>query len=291
MSQPTITGNTPDIIVTAGDVLVGDPGDQVDLGFVSKISINIKHLTTEVKTDQAGKMDVDDRHVGDMIDVEMELDELTAPRLKQAYPFGALIGSGSTYRIAWGRNIGSSFYAVAKQIVIRPTIDDVNYTARNFVFYKASPIGDSKISYTPEGKAVIKTKFKVYPDFQKPNNEYLGYFGDINSGTFVPASHGSVTPGGGNVGTGTLGTIVVNDTFTLTETWTATCIAASGSTALFSVVGSETGARGVATTGATFHSNSITTADSEVSFLISQGGTNFAVGDTFSFDTTQANFT
>lgn len=292
MSQPSITGVSGNIIVTAGDVVVDDGvNSPVDLGFVSKISMNIKELTTEVHTDQAGKSVVDDRFVGNDIAVEMELDELTAPRLKEAYSFGALIGS-NPYRIAWGRNIGGSYLSLAKKLIIRPSIDDTSFLARNFTFYKATPIGDSKIMYEPNNKAVIKTKFRVYPDFTKPNNEYFGYFGDIAAGTFTGAIVAAAVAGS-NTGNGTVGSESGNDTYTKTETWTLTCIAVltGPNRALFSVVGSVSGSRGVATTGTAFHSNSIVPSNSEVNFTISEGGTLFVSGDSFTIATTAANYT
>ncbi len=88
------------------------------------------------------------------------------------------------------------------------------------------------------------------------------------------------------MGNGTLGTITVSDSYTLTETWAAVCIKAVTDGGLFAVSGSVSGAKGVAQVGSTFHSNIINTANSEVNFILNDGATDFAVGDSFTFTTT-----
>lgn len=282
MAKPALSGNLNTFLVTAAQVLYKG----VDVGFASGVKVKVKHETTEVKTDQIGKTVANHFHVGDNISVEMTLDEITAQKLKLAYGFGKLMQTGPAARIAWGTGIGGNFFTQAGTLLVRPTVDDTTNTLRNFLFYKATPIGDSEITYSPDGKAQIKVVFHVYPDLSKPDGEYFGYFGDITGGTIVPAAFGSVTPGGSNVGNGTLTAIAVNDQFTVTETWTATCIHAAANSGLFSVAGSVTGARGVATVGSNFYSNSINPSNSEVQFLINDGTTDFAVGDTFSFPVT-----
>lgn len=286
MSKPALSGNVQSFFVSAAQVLFNN----VDVGFASKINVKIKHETTDVKTDQLGKTLANQFYVGDLISVEMMLDELTAARLKTAYPFAKLLTTGPAARITWGADIGGDFFSKAFLLNIKPTVDDVDFLNRNFFFYKAAPVGDSEVKMTPDGKTEIKVTFHCFPDLSKPEGEFFGYFGDIAAGNIVHAAFGSVTPGGGNVGGGTLGTIVVSDDFTVTETWTATCIHASAGGGIFAVSGSVTGARGNATVGATFHSNSINPANSEVSFLISDGTPDFAIGDTFSFPVTSKNY-
>lgn len=282
MAKPALSGNLNTFFVSAAQVLYKGS----DIGFVSGVKIKIKHETTETKTDQLGKTIANHFHVGDNISCEMMMDELTAARLKTAFGFAKLLTTGPASRITWGTGIGGNFFSQSGTLQIRPTVDDTTNTLRNFYFYKASPVGDSEVTYSPDGKAQIKVTFFCYPDLAKPDGEFFGYFGDITGGSIVPAAFGAVTPGGGNVGNGTLGSIAVNDQFTVSETWTATCIKAVTNGGLFAVSGSVTGARGNATVGSNFYSNSINPSNSEVQFLISDGTTDFAVGDTFSFPVT-----
>lgn len=285
MGKPTLVGNPGNIFVSPAQILLGSE----DLGFASGVSIKTKELTTAVKTDQLGKIDVNDFHMGFQITVEMMLDELIARRLKDAYTYGDLVGTFPNQKITWGQSVGGDYFSLAQQLTIKPTVDDVNFLNRNWTFWKAAPIGDSDIKYTPEKKAEIKVVMKIYPDLTQPDGLWFGYFGDAASGTIVHAAAGSPSYGGGNVGNGTMGSIVVNDNFTKTETWTATAITA-GPAAKFNVVGSVTGSRGLATSGSAYFSNSITPSNSEIQFTISDGGTAWAPGDTISVTTTQKTF-
>lgn len=287
MSKPAISGNPQSILVTAASVQVAG----VDVGLVSQVKVTVKDLTTDVKTDQAGKAVVNTFDVGTEVHVEMIFDEYTAKKMKKAYAQATFITSGSADRISWGKAIGSDYFSIAQTLTILPTSDDVNYFGRRFTFFKAAPHGDSVFEYGPDKKISIKAMFKVFPDYSQPDGNFYGYFGDLAAGTLVPAAAGSPTYGGGNVGNGVLGTVGVNNTFTKTETWTLTCIHVIANSGLFSVVGSVTGARGVATVGSSFASNSSAPSNSEVTFTIGDGAIDWALGDTITFPTTVANFT
>lgn len=287
MAKPTLTGQPGNILVSAAVLILNG----VDIGFASGIKIKGKEETTPVTTDQLGKTVINHFHVGDSWSVECHLDELTAAQLKKAFPQGKLMSSGGVSRISWGKPIGSDYFSLAQTLEVKPTADDVNYKGRNFKFYKAVPMGDSEIEEKPDGKAVIKVTFHCYPDLTQAAGEFYGFFGDPAAGAITPASAASAVAGGSNVGNGTISAIVVNDTFTKSETWTLTCIHAATNSGIFSVVGSVTGARGNATVGSTYTSNTITPGNSEIQLLINDGTTDFAIGDTFSIVTTAKLYT
>ena len=90
---------------------------------------------------------------------------------------------------------------------------------------------------------------------------------------------GAPTPGGSNVGDGTV-TGVDTTPSTVTETITLTCTATAADSGTFSVSGSVTGALPDATVGVPYTS-------SVISFTINDGATDFAVGDSFTIATTQ----
>lgn len=285
MALPVPSGNPQSILVTSAAIKFNG----VDIGLVSGVKITVKHETTEVKTDQAGKSTVNHFYVGDSISIEMMLDEYTAAKMKTAYPYAKLVGT-SPQRIAWGQQVGQDFYSKAQILEIQPTSDDTASSLRRFHFYKAAPVGDSTFEYGPDKKIQIKTMFHVYPDFTQNAGEFYGYFGDIAAGSFVAATGGPAVAGA-NTGNGTVSAIVVNNNFTKTETWTLTCIHAAANSGLFSVVGSVTGSRGVATVGSTYTSNSIVPSNSEIQFLINDGAADFIVGDSFTIPTVAANYT
>ena len=287
MAKPAISGLPQNIFVSSAALIV----DGVDVGLVSGVKIDIKELTTEVMTDQLGKMKVNHFYVGNEISGECTFDEFTAVNMKKAFPQASLVTSGGVSKLMFGKQVGSDYYSLAKQFKIIPTSDDTTYLGRNFVFWKGVFVGEASAEYGPDKKLVFKSKMMFYPDVSQPSGMWLGYMGDPSAGSLVPASAAAAVAGGGNVGNGTVSSIGVNDTFTKTETWTLTCIHAAANSGLFSVVGSVTGARGVATVGSAYTSNVITPANSEISFTINDGATDFSVGDVFTIATTAANFT
>jgi len=283
MAKPAISGLPQNIIISAAALLV----DGVDVGLVSGVKLTIKELTSPVMTDQLGKMKVNDFYVGHEAMGELTFDEFTAAKMKIAFPQAQLLTSGGVSRLSFGKQIGTDYLSLAQKFEFIPTSDDVNYAGRHFVFWKMVFMGEASIDYGPDKKLVFKAKMQAYPDpVGQPSGLWLGYFGDSAAGTLVPSAAAAAVPGVGNVGNGTVSNESTNDAFTKTETWTLTAITST----VFSVVGAVTGARGTATVGSTYSSNSVTPANSELILKINAGGTAFAAGDSFTIATTAANY-
>jgi len=287
MAKPAISGLPQNIFVSSAALLI----DGVDVGLISGVKITIKELTTAVNTDQLGKMVVNHFHVGDEATGECTFDEFNPQNMKKAFPQAELLVSGGAARLSFGKQVGSDYFSLAKKFEIIPTSDDVANFGRHFTFHKGVFMGDASAEYGPDKKLVFKSTMHFYPDVSKPSGLWLGYMGDNAAGTLVPASAAAAVPGVGNVGNGTVSGLIVSDTFSKTETWTLTCITAIANGGLFAVSGSVTGARGVATVGSAFYSNSLTPANSEFGCTINDGATDFAVGDSFTVAVTAANFT
>ena len=96
--------------------------------------------------------------------------------------------------------------------------------------------------------------------------------------TGTPSSATIPVAGSSNVGNGTIDQVITSYT-TLTEDWQVACTA-GGTNARFSVNGSVSGLHKEARIGTEYTSN-----NGEVTFTISRGTTNFAIGDTFNFST------
>lgn len=287
MAKPVPSGLPQNIFVSSAALLVNG----VDVGLISGFKLSMKELTTPVNTDQLGKMVVNHFYVGHEATGECTFDEFTAQNMAKAFPQADLIVGGGTALLTFGKQVGYDYLSIAQTFTVIPTSDDTTYAGRHFKFWKMVFIGEASVEYGPDKKLVFKAKMQAYPDLTQPAGLWIGEFGDPTAGTLIPASHGSPVAGGGNVGNGTVTSIGVNDTFTKTETWTLTCIAAATNSGIFSVSGSVTGARGNATVGTSYVSNSITPSNSEIQFIINDGATDFAVGDSFTITTTAANYT
>lgn len=95
----------------------------------------------------------------------------------------------------------------------------------------------------------------------------------------------TATAAGGNVGTGGCSAIETKPFKTKNETWTLTCTTpGADGVAIFSVVGSVTGAKGNATSGSEFSTG---TGTGGIKFTITAGGVNWTAGDIFTFTTKQ----
>jgi hypothetical protein len=113
--------------------------------------------------------------------------------------------------------------------------------------------------------------------------DLLGYLLDTNINN-TPAAETPVADGG-NVGTGSMSAVSVLPFKTVNENWTITCTTpGADATAIFSVVGSVTGAKGNATSGTEFTTG---TGTGGIKFTISGGGVNWSAGDHFHFTTKQ----
>ncbi len=86
-----------------------------------------------------------------------------------------------------------------------------------------------------------------------------------------------------NIGNGTCSAVVVDDLVTLTEDWTLTCTATATDGGEFSVAGSVSGNVGTAEVGSEYAD-----ALGRVTFTISDGSTDFELGDSFTFTTVRS---
>lgn len=130
-------------------------------------------------------------------------------------------------------------------------------------FLRALPIMAYKIgTVTNSGGNYASQNFLAFI------RRFAGGFGDVG------------TIGGTRTGTGTLTAIEASPT-SVTETWTLTCTATATNGGTFSVVGSVSGSVGSATVGTTF-------THSKITFLISDGATDYASSDTFTIPVTES---
>jgi hypothetical protein len=286
MAKPSVSGLPQNIFVSAAAILV----DGVDVGLVSGVKITLKEVTTPVHSDQFGKYVLNDFFVGHEATGECTFDEFNPSKMKLAFPQSALTNAGAVYKLSMGKQIGDDYLSIAKSFQIIPMNDDLTNKQRNYYFWKGVFTGESTIEWKPDGKLMLKAKMKFYIDASQPSGVQLGYMGDPAGGSIVHASLAAAVAGGGNVGNGTVSGLAASDLFTKTETWTLSCIHTVTNGGVFAVSGSVTGARGNATVGSAYTSNSITPGNSEISLTINDGAVDFALGDSFTIAATAANY-
>jgi hypothetical protein len=261
----------------------------VDLGgTLSNVVVEMKYEKAEIKADQLGSTVMDRRVKGFICTVTTEFTQVQDKLniWKAVFPHANHAGTAPADAMDFNSAVGDGDLINSGLLTLHPLSQIDSVLDYDFTFFKATADAQSSITYGPDKQATIKIIFNVLPDTSVVPPRFMRYG---NPGTiFTPAAFAAAVAGGGNVGNGTVSGISVNNATTKTETWTLTCIDAIVNAGIFSVVGSVTGARGVAYVGTAYHSNSITPSQSEINFLINDGATDFAVGDTFTIATTAA---
>lgn len=259
----------------------------VDLGGTDKATLKIEEKISPLKTDQLGDTDIDDRVSGLKISIETALNEtLLKSNWKVVFAAHSLVTQGGNTAFYIDSKVGQSMVALAKPLVIHP-LDRPNSDKSadiNIYLATAQPSSDLVQSSTEQQK--LKVTFKVYPDFSVSNSTTPPRFmlyGDPAVG-LQNASSGAATAGTGNTGADTVSGITVNNGATLSELITLLCVTA-GASGVFNVNGSTSGPLGLATVGISF-----TAFGDQIGFTINNGSPAAALNDTYTIQTTAANY-
>lgn len=255
----------------------------VDLGATKgNVKVTIEEKLAKLVSDQLGDTIIDQKVSGFMAKVETSLDE-TQIKANWAVVFPAHklvtdnLGNQSFY---FDSQIGISMRSLAGPLILHPLSRVDSDKTGDILIYLATSEPKSDYVFSPSEQNVLKLAWDMYPDFTTQPPRFL-LFGDPSIG-IVNATAGAATAGTGNVGNGLVTGIAVNNSGTETEIITMLCVT-PGSSGAFFVSGSQTGPQGLAKIGTTFNS-------AEISFLVSTGGTPFALNDSFTIATTAANF-
>lgn len=257
----------------------------VDLGAtLGNVKVSIKDSLADLKSDQLGKTVIDRKISGFECHVETSLAEnQLKTNWKVIFPAHRLETDPNTGKqnIYFDSQVGASMTDFAGPLIMHPLSRPNSDLAGDVMIYLATANGASEYEFGPEKQIAMKIHWDMYPDFTTQPPRFL-LFGDPSIAV-VAATAGSATAGTGNVGNGTVTGIAVFSGTTETELVTLKCVTA-GTGGAFFISGSLAGALGLATVGVNFTS-------SQIAFLINNGGTPFAVGDTFTISTTAANYT
>lgn len=257
--------------------------DGVDLGgTLSNISFTAKYMKSNILADQSGQTIRDRRVSGIEVTLTTELTEIQNKDIwKVVFPHATKIGTGigALAAIKFDQNIGDSDLANAKVLTLHPLSKPDADVSTDYTFFKAVASAESTITYGPTEQARLKIVWNILPDESQVPNKFFRYGNPAIIET--PAAAASAVAGGGNVGNGTVGSVSVSNSFTKTETITLSCVTAALNGGVFYITGSVSGPLGLATVGVPFASN-------QINLTISDGSTDFAVGDSFTIATTAA---
>lgn len=254
----------------------------IDLGgTLGNVKVNIEEMLSDLKADQLGQTVIDRKSSGFKMTVETMLAESQLKdNWKVVFPAHKLITQGGLKSFYFDSTVGTSMLDNAGLLVLHPLSKPDTDKSGDILIWKATAEGKADITYSPTEQQKIKVTWHMYPDFTTSPPRFA-LFGDPTIG-LVDASHGAATAGTGNVGDGTIGSITVFNGTTKTETITAQCVT-PGTGGAFIISGSQSGSLGLAQIGVTFNSQ-------EISLVVNNGGTPFALNDSFTIATVAANY-
>jgi hypothetical protein len=257
--------------------------DGVDLGAVEgDVTVTIEKPNAEIKVAQYGDSIIDLVNKGSIIKVKARLLEVSPNTMKHLFPAAFKVGSTGVY---FASNVGYKLSQYAKPLVIHPLDKDDADLTKDIRLFSAISMSPGEIPYSPETITGFEIEWLALPDFSVGAQARYAYFGNPSVG-ITNASAAAAVAVGGNVGNGTVGSLVVSNAATRTETVTLRLVTAAVNGGVFHVTGSNPArSMGLATVGTPFVSD-----DGAIGFTVADGATDFALNDQFNIATTAANY-
>lgn len=253
------------------------------------VDVSIKYKMADVMVDQFGSTPLTSKVAGQEFTVKFILAETADhTKWKVAFPPSKLVGTSPNQINYFDMQIGDDQLARSQQLLLHP-LDKVDADlSQDILMYKAVPISASEVKYGPDKQVGLSVEFKIYPDTSVIPAKMILH-GDPSIGV-VHAMVAGAVPGGGNVGNAAISSEVAYDQFTKTEVITVSVIGSAASSAnVIEVSGSVTGIMGVftlAAASASVHNFVVP----QVSFIITQGSVQLALGDSYTIAATASNF-
>jgi hypothetical protein len=258
-----------------------------DLGGTMKnVKISVTTKKAPMKIDQLGETEVDHVWSGFEVKIETVLAEIkNKATFKAALPSGLKIaaGNGAMY---FQSQIGQRDSDLAAVLLLHPLSQADGSLDFDHTFYKAVPEEVTEIVFGPTEQQGLKVVWKVLPDTGVVPARFW-FHGDPANG-LVAADSGS--PSYSGTGDGTISNVAVYNGFTKTETITIKCVGVPGSNQSNWVIsGSVSGPLGELELagGSGDHADFTSPV---ISFTITDGGTDFVIGDTWTIGTSAANY-
>lgn len=252
----------------------------VDLGGTEGgVEISAVTKTADIKSDQTGDEPISAVVMATTYEVKVTLSEVKKKdNWKVAFPFAKMVVSGPQKAIHLENVTGTDLLQYGQNLLLHPLQNDDTDLNEDFLFYKAVPVAAAQVKFEHGKQVGLQVTFKIYMDTSTTPARYV-HFGDPAVAAVAASLTQASFTGTGN---GTSGTLSAGSK-AVDETLTATCIHAVANGGIFEVIGSVSGALGNARVGSAFSSP-------YGNFTISDGTTDFIVGDVFTFTSVAANY-
>ncbi len=259
----------------------------VDLGGTKGgVTVSPSYKVSDLMADQFGSSPIDGVISGKTTTVKMVLVETKLKdNWKVAFPHSKLVTSGPNKMIYFDNQVGAKLSDSAVELKLHPLSKGDADLSGDFKFFKAVAKSATEIKYGPEEQTGLEIEFMILPDTTSAPARYFIH-GDPTIG-LVAAAAGA--PGFVGTGNGTM-TSVSTGSKTKTENVVVTCIGTNGANkSAWKVVGSVSGHLGTVELTGGVGGTGVFVSD-YLNFTLTDGGTDFVVGDAFTVATTSANY-
>lgn len=277
--------------VTPGNMALGPcrvKWNGVDLGgTLGNVNIKMKYDKANIMADQFGKSVLNRVNSGVEATVETELVEILNKDIwKVVFPNAIEVTSGGNKLMVWQSKVGSDDLSLAKALLLHPLSNADADLSADMTFSLALSNEDSQFVLGPTQQQLLKLVWNVYLDTSL-QPAILFKRGDPSIGLIAAVAG---TPAFTGTGNGTM-TSVSTGSATKTETITATVLGIpAANKSNWEVHGSLSGPLGILQLTSGSPGGSGTFVSNALNFTITDGSTDFIVGDFFTVATTAANY-
>ena len=255
----------------------------VDLGgTIGNVKVTMAFKKADIKADQFGDTVLDKRVSGVEYKVETVLSQINDPAIwKAAFPNLLKVGTGP-YAMYGISKIGESDLSLAQTLNLHPLSLSDSDLSGDFNFLKVTAESVSEVTFGPTEQQGLKVVFNVFPDMSAVPAKFMIH-GDPAIGLVAATFDAPTYLGTGN---GLMSGVSVFGT-TVTETITAKCVGVPAlNKSNWIVEGTLSGVIGYAE----ITSGSVNFSSNKIAFTITDGSTDFIIGDTFTVGTHASNY-
>lgn len=258
-------------------------------GTEGAVKISFKQEYADITIDQLGKTPIDSVVTGQSYAVKLTLAEIKNKDLwKIAFPNAKLINNSGTKSIYMDSQVGTHLLDSASALVLHPLSHADSDLSGDFKFFKAVAKSAVEIDYGHDKQVGLQVEFVIYPDASVTPARFCVH-GDPSNGA-VAATAAAAVAGGGNIGNGTV-SAVSPGAQAVTETVTLTCVGVpAANKSNWEIAGGTSGVIGFFSISSGSAGASASFTSPKVNFTMTDGATDFAIGDTFTIAVTGANY-
>lgn len=137
--------------------------DAVDLGpTLGGVTFKEELKTVDIKEDGHGDTPVDSIFMGRTVAIECKFTRSTLAQLEKMIESSTKSATG----LAVKNSVGNSMYARAKELILKPLVDNVASAASGewLHVHKAYPVASVNFGYDNSGQRVVNVTFRAFPD-------------------------------------------------------------------------------------------------------------------------------